>query len=345
MLTITSPVPRQVIQRHGALAARAWANRPDGPDRGYGLVPVIFIVDEPCTGHWEYRATLIDDCVGTAVDWRPLDVMLTGDTGVAQARVAAGGWYRLAVRCTRNAHAVAEAVVEPIGVGEVFVIAGQSYAEATNEVRLRNTDPLGRGVALDLLANKWRFANDPLPNASRDGGSIWPPLIDRLISLAQVPVGVVNVARSATASRQWLPGAELFTPLKKAGLAAGRFRAVLWQQGESDVLENTTTDKYVQNVKAIHDASAREWGFAPPWLVAKSTYHPYVYSRPEQEAAIRAAIDELWHTPGFIPGPDTDILGGAFRADREHGEHFSESGQYAAADLWFAAIWPLLQAK
>jgi hypothetical protein len=235
--------------------------------------------------------------------------------------------------------------VEPVGVGEVFLIAGQSYAEGTNETRLRIDDPLERAVALDLLAHVWRTAHDPLPNASRDGGSIWPPVLDQLVTLLQVPVGVVNIARSGTASRQWLPGAEMYTLLKKAGITAGRFRAVLWQQGESDVLENTTAEKYVRNLRAIHDATAKDWGFSPPWIVAKSTHHPHVYNRPEQEAVIRSAIDELWQTHGFIPGPDTDILGGPFRADRAHGEHFTEAGQQAAAALWFAAIWSMLTAK
>jgi hypothetical protein len=81
-----------------------------------------------------------------------------------------------------------------------------------------------------------------------------------------------------------------------------------------------------------------------PWLLAKSTFHPTVYSRPEQEKEIRQAIEELWACPGFLPGPDTDILGGIYRANRlpVGSGHFSESGQKMAAMLWYSYIWHAL---
>ena len=44
----------------------------------------------------------------------------------ASVEVAAGGWYRLDVRAASAGKAVAQATVERVGVGEVFVIAGQS---------------------------------------------------------------------------------------------------------------------------------------------------------------------------------------------------------------------------
>lgn len=115
--------------------------------------------------------------------------------------------------------------------------------------------------------------------------------------------GFVNVARGATASTQWLPGTPLHQNLVAAAKSVGRFRAVLWQQGESDVMSNTTTDKYVANLKAIRAALVKECGFEFPWLPAKSTLHPTVYNNPKQEAVIRSAVDTLWKTPGFFPGP------------------------------------------
>jgi hypothetical protein len=42
--------------------------------------------------------------------------------------VPAGGWYTLGVRATVTGRLVAEVLVERVGVGEVFVVAGQSNA-------------------------------------------------------------------------------------------------------------------------------------------------------------------------------------------------------------------------
>jgi hypothetical protein len=92
-------------------------------------------------------------------------------------------------------------------------------------------------------------------------------------------------------------------------------------------------------MSTIREALEKEWGFSPPWLLAKSTLHPTVYINPKHEGQIRAAIDQLWTTPGFRQGPDTDILGGANRGGPNTRQHFSGIGQRRAASLWFAAIW------
>jgi hypothetical protein len=172
-----------------------------------------------------------------------------------------------------------------------------------------------------------------------DGGTIWPAFGDSLRPMVRVPIGLVNVAVAGTSSRQWLPGTPLYQNLEAAGKAIGRFRAVLWQQGESDVIEKVATDVYVANLQTIRAGLVRAWGFEPPWLLAKSTLHPTVYNDSVHEGLIRCAIDRLWGTPGFRPGPDTDILGGENRGGPKSRRHFSEVGQRRAALLWFTAVW------
>ncbi|MHC5543433.1 sialate O-acetylesterase, partial [Singulisphaera rosea] len=127
--------------------------------------------------------------------------------------------------------------------------------------------------------------------------------------------------------------------LEEAGKAAGRFRAVLWQQGESDVIERVSAETYVANIKKIREALAQDWGFEPPWLLAKSTLHPTVYNDPAQEGVIRSAIGQLWGLPGFRRGPDTDILDGENRGPIGSRQHFSEIGQRRAGLMWFASVW------
>ena len=161
--------------------------------------------------------------------------------------------------------------------------------------------------------------------------------------MLRVPVGFVNVAVGGTSTRQWQPDGDLHKNLVAAGNAVGSFRAVLWQQGESDVIEKTPTETYVKNMIRIREAAAREWRFEPTWLLAKSTTHPTVYKDLIGEDRIRIAVQQLWKRPHFAPGPDTDVLTGENRGDAKSRRHFSGIGQRRAALLWFVAIWNELE--
>ena len=243
------------------------------------------------------------------------------------------------IRGRANDDVVASGAVEPIGVGEVFVVAGQSYATNCNDERFKVADPLVRVVAFDSAKETWGVANDPQPAPDgSDGGSIWPPLGDALLKELGVPIGFANVGVGATSSVQWMPEGQLHPRLVQAGKTLGHFRAVLWQQGESDVIAKTKAETYVSNLKTIRETAARAWGFEPPWLLAKSTLHPTVYNDPPGEGRIRGAIDELVKLPGFRAGPDTDTLAGENRGDAKSRRHFSGIGQRRAAEMWLAAI-------
>ena len=136
-----------------------------------------------------------------------------------------------------------------------------------------------------------------------------------------------------------MPDGDLHKRLVAAGNDVGSFRAVLWQQGESDVIEKTETATYIKNMNKIREAAGRAWQFEPTWLLAKSTLHPTVYSDPLAEGQIRLAIHQLWKRPHFAPGPDTDLLSGENRGDANSRRHFTGIGQRRAALLWFVAIW------
>ncbi|MSR56351.1 MAG: hypothetical protein EXS05_01595 [Planctomycetaceae bacterium] len=336
------PQPFQVIQRQGYEPARAHEHQPGGPVLGFADVPVAARLPRTDVTHADYRVVPLADAYGRGTDWTAVEGKTVDDEFVASVRIAAGGWYRLELRTRKGDALPATAHVQPIGVGEVLIVAGQSYAEGANDELLKVEERHGRVTAYDVAKKSWRIAHDPQPNTGT-GGTIWPPLGDMLVPLLRVPVGFVNVAVGGTASRQWLPGETLYQNLAAAGKTTGRFRAVLWQQGESDVIEKVSTETYVKHLTAIRAELANEWDFEPPWLLAKSTLHPTVYNDPAGEGKIRAAIDELCRLPGFRPGPDTDTLGGENRGGPMTRRHFSGIGQRRAALLWFAALWPEIQ--
>lgn len=341
-LTVDHPKPYQVIQREGFNPQRASINEPEGPELGYADVPFRAARPEGVTGNWQFRLVTDQHAFGTSCDWQLFEV---GDDPVqlkGLLEVPAGGWYRLEVRCVDGDETTASGMVAAIGVGEVFLVAGQSYAGGHNDEVLKVTDPSQAVSTYDWETKTWRIANDPPPH-NGDGGSLWPALGDMLVPTLRVPVAFVNVSVGATSSTKWVPDGPLHQRLCQVGREMGLFRAVLWQQGESDVIEKTETDVYVRNLREIRDAASEVWRFEPPWLLAKSTLHPTVYRDPLGERRIRDAIDELWRVPGFRKGPDTDLLGGDNRGDAKSRRHFSAIGQKRAALLWYVSLWNLLQ--
>jgi hypothetical protein len=336
--TLLRPKRYTVNQREGFVPAKAHENHSGGPALGFGKVPLEAEFRGEPDAVMDCRAVALAGAFGRGMDWTPLQAARSGTRWSASAEVPAGGWYRLEVRWRKGDRVLGTAAVEPFGVGEVFLIAGQSYAAGWNDELTRVDDPAGRVAAYNPKQKSWQIAHDPQPADGR-GGTIWPPMANALVPMVRVPIGLVNVAVGATASRQWLPGQPLFENLATAGSEVGRFRAVLWQQGESDVIEKTDAATYVTRLVAIRQAAATRWGFDPPWLLAKSTLHPTVYSDPLHEGQIREAIDRLWRLPGFRPGPDTDVLGGENRGGAQSMRHFSPIGQRRAGLLWFAAVW------
>lgn len=344
-LEVLAPRPWEVVQRIGFRPAQpAEEGKPGVPAApGQADVPIEVAVE----GGAIDRATAVARVVPvTGIEevppWRRLDLRPGAKAGlhVGTLRVPAGGWYRLDIRVTpADGSAEIETSLEPFGVGEVFLVAGQSYATNTNDQRLAVSDRRNRVTALDVAAGTWGIADDPqpVPDGS-DGGSIWPATGDALVEVLDVPVGFVNVAWGGTSSAQWQPGTPLHDRLVAAGRSLGRFRALLWQQGESDVIEHTSTDDYVAALGRIRGAAVRAWGFEPPWLLAKSTHHPTVYDDADGEGRIRAAIDRLWTLPGFGAGPDTDTLTGDARGDVNSRRHFSASGQRRAAEMWSGVL-------
>src|SRR5581483_848800 len=104
------------------------------------------------------------------------------------------GWFRLDVRAVMGGKAVAQATVERVGVGEVFVVAGQS--NAANHGAEKQITRTGRVAAFDGI--RWQLANDPQPGASGNGGSFLPPFGDAIVDKFDVPVGLVACGVGAT---------------------------------------------------------------------------------------------------------------------------------------------------
>ena len=272
----------------------------------------------------------------------------------------AGGWYGVEVRVLQGGERSGGTGVEHVGVGEVFVISGQSnstnYGEEAQQTRT--------GMVATFNGTDWRLANDPQPGVQDNSrqGSFIPAFGDALYEHLKVPVGVASVGSGGTSVRQWLPKADRFrTPptgskfVAPAGdgewestgklfdgmlerivqLGPHGFRAVLWHQGESDAhqgpgheIEPAEYQRMMERLIREMRARAR-WDF--PWFVAQVSYHnPADPGTP----AIRAAQTALWEEGLALEGPDTDTLTGEYRQNHGAGVHMSARGLQAHGRLW-----------
>ena len=262
---------------------------------------------------------------------------------VHTTQVSAGGWYFVRVKATWADGSETVSDLGQFGVGDVFVIAGQSYAGNASEALLHLDDPLERASAFDYRNGGWVTAHDPMPNRQQPQllrgalrGSVWPACLNALLPLVRVPVGLLQFAHVGPV-REW-EGA-ILADLTVAVAKLGDFRAVLWAQGESDLIDGTAGTEYERRLLELRVAFEKSLGVRTPWLVACSTIHPCVTEKPLSQNPIRRAQLSVGGREGFARGPDTDCLGPAFRQAGDQSGHFNVEGQRLAGRLWCHSIW------
>jgi hypothetical protein len=300
--------------------------------------------------------------------WQRLQITFAGSAFEARLEASAGGWYRLEVRALMGDQVRAETEVETVGIGEVFLVAGQS--NSANHGQEKQHTKTGKVAAFN--GKRWQLADDPQPGASGSGGSFMPPFGDALVERFQVPVGFVACGVGASSVREWLPpgsrfsnpptivsrvrqlpGGELECLGQAFGVLSARLkvlgphglRAVLWHQGESDANQKDPTRTlpghlYGEYLKKIILNSRRASGWEVPWFVAQVSYHV-----PGDEASpdIRAAQASLWKVGLALPGPDTDALKAEWREANGKGVHFSGAGLREHAARWVDRVAPWLE--
>ena len=122
---------------------------------------------------------------------RPLPSAAGAQTFDATLPAPAGGWYKLEVRALKDGKEVAQAAVDHVGVGEVFVGAGQSNSTNCGQEKIQQTS----GMVSSFSGTDWRLADDPQPGCPRrparlPGGSFWPAFGDAMSEKYHVPIGV-----------------------------------------------------------------------------------------------------------------------------------------------------------
>jgi hypothetical protein len=205
--------------------------------------------------------------------------------------VVKGGWYRLEVRAVKTGNEPATATVQHVGVGEVFVVAGQSNATggdsnpngpgaAHDQVNSVNYQNLNAGTitpypSLELPCPEFVHLDAEVKTAPFGNYAwCWGAFGDKIYEKFRVPVMIFNGGWSSTGVENWKQSIDpnvspisAFGYTFPAGMPFGHLRialnyyiaqlgvrAVLWHQGETDnYLEQPGDNTYSRYISNLWD--------------------------------------------------------------------------------------------
>jgi hypothetical protein len=180
----------------------------------------------------------------------PFATIQSGYTGGAFSGTLATqsqGQGIIVVRLANN-HAV-QNTIYPIGIGDVFLDAGQSNSCAPFTVAQTYVHASLTPYAYPRNVNAWQVANDPCTWIGPFSGSIWPLLATIIMQDQGVPVGFVTAGQGSTGLTEYSStnpnwtkfginssGGDMYSSMQTlvTGSAVNAFKAILWIQGEND---------------------------------------------------------------------------------------------------------------
>ena len=199
--------------------------------------------------------------VAAYLDWQDATLDLaTKRFSLTLEKVPQGGLYRLETRIKRpqalDLRPLRGDYIHHIGVGDIYVIAGQSNSSGTGK-GIVNDGPL-LGVHLFANDERWKLAMHPLEDATNTlhpvtitrifhGHSPWLAFARTIFQKTGIPVGLVPTALGGSPISRWLVGEEadgdlfknMADMLQKAG---GKTAGILWYQGETEVMQGKVAE-------------------------------------------------------------------------------------------------------
>ncbi len=282
-----------------------------------------------------------------------------GDEPWTPVRAGRDGTFRACLRARRVGqetlevrslgHPACRVARRFVGIGDIYVIAGQSNASGrSRELSVYHHDTLRAG----LFGNddQWKQLADPVDSpvgqvdtVSRDrhgSGSVWPLVATELVAAEDVPVAFIPCARGNVTMERWLrdptrprsPRTLYGSILRRIRAVGGHVRAVLFWQGESDARWSVPPGAFEQRLRRFA-ATMRAAVGAPVVAAQIGDFSPARYP-PESVDRIRAAQQRACDAcVDLIPGPSL------YDIDLDGSWHFSQPNVKAvAAHRWAAAI-------
>lgn len=326
-LVITSPLTNQVLQQDNngfaRIAITAYAHFP------YTRIQAFLIPDQT-NPHSQKEYSFTDDQVRQGF----LSAFLQAETG----------WYQLKIIGYGNQGIIDSALVDRVGVGEVFLAAGNSNAMGLPDLGAKDaSNQVVSFNAINKVLNSENITvapDGPMPmpaytsiNAksyifpSGETSWYWGELGDMLSKKMNTPVLFLNAAWAAANSENYRDGAigkdafnfyvkkywpnrqpytNIVNTLRYFNAELG-LRTILWSHGENDAQLNYSEEDYFTNIKTLIENSRRDSGYPASWVIARNSAS---FSIPTPSTPIINAQNRLTAIKGFktFPGPDMDTI-------------------------------------
>ncbi|WP_298545568.1 sialate O-acetylesterase [uncultured Aquimarina sp.] len=165
--------------------------------------------------------------------------------------------------------------VRNVGIGDIYVIAGQSNASGRGETYNSYAHPILKAI---VFGNDytWKELTDPvdsnvgqIDHVSSDGaakGSPWPFIATRIMQSQNVPVAFIPAAKGGSSILQWQPDQDHSNPNTLYGSmnqrikdTGGKVKGVLFFQGERDAVSNTSEVNYEKRLNTFVSTIASDF--------------------------------------------------------------------------------------
>lgn len=308
---------------------------------------------------------------GQATEWKVIDNVIDGQsfTGAIDGQ---GGWYRLELRAIRNDQVTSTSSIEKVGIGEVFIVAGQSNAQGDGKFANARSSADERVLAFEpnyfdhntaLIKNfPDALSIDKFTNISGNTNIgplgytawCWGELGDLLVKKLNVPVLFYNAALSGTSTENWLSSIsgkdtyhvvtgvkfEKFMPYHALRrtlhslISIYGVRSILWHQGEFDAISRVTELTYFNNMRDLIQECRNNVGEKIPWVVSRVSR----YEGNNYPAIINGQNRVINNIESVWAGPFTDDI----QPNRPDGAHLENNGSISGlsllADAWNSSL-------
>jgi hypothetical protein len=281
-------------------------------------------------------------------DWQTLDAAPANGQFSGMMRAQAAGQGTLEVRFANDPSVKRRQ--RYIGIGDVFLIAGQSNAEGRITEPQFYYHPTLRAGVFDQ-AGSWREAYDPTDSSLPNQHSVWPLVATRLMASQNIPVAFITTAQGETGllivggnGGMWRRSNYTYETCVSTVQHSNvnGLKAILWYQGELDAvypgLPIYRAD-FERLMRELRDNLSTDLGLGPlKMVVAQIAYfHSDVTTETRESLdTVRYIQSKLWDVDAnFLPGPvlyDLDIS----QAAGGDGQHIKTSvhAQIEAARWW-----------
>ncbi|WP_141505812.1 sialate O-acetylesterase [Paenibacillus luteus] len=245
-------------------------------EKGFGSIALSGVwagMIDRVINHAQVLARIVNEADGRiVVPWRPCRMQEGQAWEIALDEIPAGGLYRLETCLQIDNHPALEwaargDMIHHIGVGDIWVIAGQSNAAGYGKGPIQDAPQLG--IHLQRHNGIWDLASHPFNESTASihyenrefanpGHSPFLAFGKMIQEKTSRPIGFLQTAFGGSPLKAWNPDEDGFLyrhMMKIIASAGGKVRGILWYQGCSDCNPEESSSysvRFEKMVKHIH---------------------------------------------------------------------------------------------